>query len=65
MPATTRSQTLQIPRCIQTSQHDPSFNKNHVMTRRFAQSKATNTPIELIYASQNKPTHNHYTRSSS
>ena len=65
MPATTRSQTLQTPRCVQTSQHNRSSNENRIMTRSFAQSKATNTPIELIYASQNKPTHNHYTRSSS
>ena len=64
MPATTRSQTIQTPRCVQTSQHHSSFNENRTLTRSIALKKAANTLIELKYGSQNKPNHNHYTRSS-
>ena len=65
MPATTRSHTLQTPRCVQVQ------TPNHIHTRSLSQNKdavlAARALIELKYGSHNhgshKPTHGHYTRS--
>jgi hypothetical protein len=65
MPATTRSHTLQTPRCVQvqTPNHSYSFNDNHIHTRSLSQNKdavlAARALIELKYGSHNHGSHNH------